>query len=305
MADISVIGQIKVSTLQEGFLKEFGLTLRVYDGRSFADPGATLGQVRKRKGSGKGFSVAKNMKVGNLEDKFKEEFGLKVQVAGSDDSYLCDNALTLNAAQQKDEEKLGRKARRQSKASDSGDGTGIDAETDTKDDGIASSSIDPILILDWKVEGYKRKINPEEDAKAILSIEDPHELTETITNITEYCVEQSEGNIHEDFTRDNAYHHLLHVPEWEEAIRGNEEFEVWEEDGELEIIGPGETLPYILNQDEVKQFAFLFMTLIISGLDYDNETEDGSYPPYSNAIFEVKKAGLLVGMLEKLVGQYS
>ena len=163
----------------------------------------------------------------------------------------------------------------------------------------------PILILDWKAEGYKRKINPEEDAKAILSIEDPHELTETITNITEYCVEQSEGHIHEDFTRDNAYHHLLHVPEWEAAIRGNEEFEVWEEDGELEIIGPGETLPYILNQDEVKQFAFLFMTLIISGLDYDNETEDGSYPPYSNAIFEEKKAGLLVEMLEKLVGQYS
>ena len=40
-----------------------------------------------RGGSGEGLSVAKNMKVGNLEDKFEEEFGLKVQVAGSDDSY--------------------------------------------------------------------------------------------------------------------------------------------------------------------------------------------------------------------------
>ena len=89
---------MKVSTLQEGFLKEFGLTLRVYDGREFADPTQTLAQVRKKKGSGKDLSVAKNMKVGNLEDKFEEEFGLKVQVAGSDDSYLCDNNLTLNAA---------------------------------------------------------------------------------------------------------------------------------------------------------------------------------------------------------------
>ena len=30
-------------------------------------------------GSGKDLSVAKNMKVGNLEDKFEEEFGLKIQ----------------------------------------------------------------------------------------------------------------------------------------------------------------------------------------------------------------------------------
>ena len=82
MAGLSITGQMKVSTLQEGFLGELGLTLRVYDGRSFADPTQTLAQVRKKKGSGKGLSVAKNMKVGNLEEKFEEEFGLKVQVAG-------------------------------------------------------------------------------------------------------------------------------------------------------------------------------------------------------------------------------
>ena len=57
-------------------MKEFGLTLRVYDGRSFADPTQTLGQVRKKKGSGKALSVAKNMKVGNLEDKFEEEVAI-------------------------------------------------------------------------------------------------------------------------------------------------------------------------------------------------------------------------------------
>ena len=98
---------------------------RVYDGRSFAHPTQTLGQVRKKKGSGKDLSVAKNMKVGNLEDKFDEEFGLKVQVAGSDDSYLCKDEFTLNAAQQEDEKKLARKERkaaRQAEASDDGDG---------------------------------------------------------------------------------------------------------------------------------------------------------------------------------------
>ena len=112
MGKLSITGQIKVSTLQEGFLKEFGLTLRIYDGRSFADPTQTLAQVRKKKGSGKALSVAKNMKVGNLEEKFEEEFGLKVQVAGSNDSYLCDNNLTLNGARQEDDKKLGRKERK-------------------------------------------------------------------------------------------------------------------------------------------------------------------------------------------------
>ena len=121
MVCLSITGQMKVSTLQEGFLKEFGLTLRVYDGRAFADPTQTLAQVSKKKGSGKDLSVAKNMKVGNLEDKFEEEFGLKVQVAGSDDSYLCDDNLTLNAAQQEDEKKAGRKERKAERQEAAGD----------------------------------------------------------------------------------------------------------------------------------------------------------------------------------------
>ena len=112
MAGLPITEQMKVSTLQESFLKEFGLTMRVYDGRSFADPTQTLGQVRKKKGSGKTLSV-ENMKVKNLVDKFEDEFGLKVQVAGSDDSYLCKTTLTLSDAQRRDEKILGRKAIRE------------------------------------------------------------------------------------------------------------------------------------------------------------------------------------------------
>ena len=118
MAGFSITGQMKVATLQKSFLKEFGLTLRIYQGRSFADPTQTLAQVRKTKGTGKALAVAKNMKVGNLEDKFEAEFGLKVQVAGSDDSYLCDNDLTLNAAQQEDDKKLARKERKAARQTD-------------------------------------------------------------------------------------------------------------------------------------------------------------------------------------------
>ena len=143
MAGLSITGQMKVSTLQDGFLREFGLTLRIYDGRSFADPTQTLAQVRKKKGSGKALSVAKNMKVGNLEDKFEEEFGLKVQVAGSDDSYLCDNDLTLNGAQQEDEKKLGRKAKKAARGAKSGD-----SSEENGDDAKASKPNNMATLLD-------------------------------------------------------------------------------------------------------------------------------------------------------------
>ena len=133
MAGFSITGQMKVATLQKSFLKEFCLTLRIYQGRAFADPTQTLAQVRKTKGTGKALAVAKNMKVGNLEDKFEAEFGLKVQVGGSDDSYLCDNDLTLNAAQQEDDKKLARKERKAARQMDGGgDEEESQATTDTK-----------------------------------------------------------------------------------------------------------------------------------------------------------------------------
>ena len=130
MAGFSITGQMKVSTLKKEFLKEFGLTLRVYDGRTFAEPTQTISKVRIKKGSGKGLSVAKNMKVGNFEDKIQEEFGLKVQVSGSDDSYLCNNNLTLNAAQNNDKKKLDRKARKSARQGKFSDNVGIKEDKD-------------------------------------------------------------------------------------------------------------------------------------------------------------------------------
>ncbi len=74
MAKFEFTGQMKVATAQSRFKDEFGLTLRIYDGRSFADGDHTIAQVRKKKGTSKGLSVAKNMLVGNLEKKFNEHF---------------------------------------------------------------------------------------------------------------------------------------------------------------------------------------------------------------------------------------
>lgn len=108
MSKISLVGQTKVSTLQKRFSAEFGLTIRIYDGRSFADPSATIGQIRRKQGA-KHIEIRRNTKVGNLEQKFLDEAGIKVQIAGSDDSYLCDNNLTLKAALEEDNRKLANK----------------------------------------------------------------------------------------------------------------------------------------------------------------------------------------------------
>ncbi len=102
---LNINGRMKVKTLQADFKEEFGLTLRLYDGNKFADDNDTLASIRKGDSKGGEFSPRKNTKIGNLEDKFKDLFGIKVQVAGSDDSYLCDNDITLSEAFNKDQEK--------------------------------------------------------------------------------------------------------------------------------------------------------------------------------------------------------
>jgi len=115
---MNINGRMKVKTLKSQFKDEFSLTLRVYDGRSFADDDSTLAAIRKGDSKGGEFTPRKNTKVGNLEDKFQEMFGIKVQISGSDDSYLCDNDLTLQGASEKDFKKLERKQQKDEKESE-------------------------------------------------------------------------------------------------------------------------------------------------------------------------------------------
>lgn len=100
---------MNVKTLKKEFNSEFGLTLRVYDGRSFADDEVTLASISKGDVKDAEFSPKKNMKIGNFEDKFQELFGIKVQIAGSDDSYLCNNDYTLAKALEMDEKRIAKK----------------------------------------------------------------------------------------------------------------------------------------------------------------------------------------------------
>ena len=98
MAEFSIDGRMKVKTLRKQFKDAFGATLRVYKGNQFADEDATLASIRVGEAKGGELKCAGNLKVGNFENKMKEMFGVKVQVANKDDSGLANNDITIAAA---------------------------------------------------------------------------------------------------------------------------------------------------------------------------------------------------------------
>ena len=129
---LNISGRMKVKTLKKDFKDEFGLSIRVYEGKAFADDDATLASIRKGDSKGGEFSPKKNTKVGNLEDKIMGMFGIKTQISGSDDSYLCDNDLTLKAALEEDEKKMARKEKKAARNTLNTDETVNDGSDDGK-----------------------------------------------------------------------------------------------------------------------------------------------------------------------------
>ena len=82
MAEISINGRKKVSTLKREFKSEYGLTLDVKQGKSnhSADSHKKLSDVRDPESpGGKSFSIRANMKIGNLEKKY-QGMGVKVNI---------------------------------------------------------------------------------------------------------------------------------------------------------------------------------------------------------------------------------
>lgn len=51
------------------------------------------------------------MKIGSFEDVMLKTFGLKVQIAGYDDSYLSDDNDTISQAQKKDVKRIEKKSK--------------------------------------------------------------------------------------------------------------------------------------------------------------------------------------------------
>ena len=182
---VNINGRMAVKTLQKEFNKEFGLALRVYDGKSFADESATLASIRKGDKTGGEISPRKNMKVRNLEDKFVEIFGIKIKVAGSDDSYLCDNNLTLAVAIATDRKKMARKAKKAER----------NAQNDVKetDTDSINASNDEDIAKEVEIRG--REITIYTESVPLSEIQDTDDLAHFLSEFKESSSEWSQAHL--------------------------------------------------------------------------------------------------------------
>jgi putative lipase involved disintegration of autophagic bodies len=93
MSEFAVSGKMKVKTVKENFKSTFGVGLRVYHGKKFADDEATIASIREKTGSEE-LKVNGHMLVGNMEELFKETFGIPVQVENAK-GELADNSVSI------------------------------------------------------------------------------------------------------------------------------------------------------------------------------------------------------------------
>ena len=94
-ADFDIHHNMKVKTLQADFKKNFGISLRVYNGVKFAEPNKTLGSFKSTNTKADDIKIKAKMTVKDVEALFKENFGLKVQIADKNDTHLLPNSITL------------------------------------------------------------------------------------------------------------------------------------------------------------------------------------------------------------------
>lgn len=94
---MKVSGRKTVKSLKEEFKKEFGVSVRVYKGKKFADESATLASIRAEGApSSADFEVRGNTKVGNVEKQFKDALGITIQIEDAAGG-LADNSVTLSS----------------------------------------------------------------------------------------------------------------------------------------------------------------------------------------------------------------
>lgn len=98
MADIKISGRMAVKTLKSQLKEAYGITLRVYNGAKFADDDATLASIRKGDAKGGEVTINGHTLVGNFEKSILENFGIKVNVANSNDTKLSKDDISLSAA---------------------------------------------------------------------------------------------------------------------------------------------------------------------------------------------------------------
>lgn len=90
--EIKIDGRLLVSTLCDRFKKEFGGTLRVYNGNKCCTGDEKVADLVSATGT---YECRGSKTVAGFINDIKEQFGLKVKVASSDDWVLALDNMTL------------------------------------------------------------------------------------------------------------------------------------------------------------------------------------------------------------------
>jgi hypothetical protein len=105
--DFHMNSRMKVKSVQRLFKENFGLTLRVYKGKQFADPDLTINQLNKKTSdkidaNKEDITIKASIKIGDFEKRIFNTYGLKVQVADEWNRNLQPDNYTLGQAARKE-----------------------------------------------------------------------------------------------------------------------------------------------------------------------------------------------------------
>jgi len=103
-AEFTVQPNKKLKTLSKEFHDAFGLTLVFYKGKLIAEGDLTLNRLNDKTSatistkSAEGLKLKANLKVGVVEQKFMDSFGVTVQIKDEKGEKLLPNSITLGQA---------------------------------------------------------------------------------------------------------------------------------------------------------------------------------------------------------------
>jgi len=101
MKDIDVKGNMKVDTLKKQFKESFGTEIRVYKtlntgrGSKPADDKSTLASIGDTSRKVQGMTIKKSKSVETIEDEFKEQMGIGIQIMTPDGKEFAPNDMKL------------------------------------------------------------------------------------------------------------------------------------------------------------------------------------------------------------------
>lgn len=106
--DFHLSSNKKIKSIQAEFKNNFGLTLRVYKGKQFADSELTLAALNQKtskdiNAKNEDLSIKASMNIGDFEKLIDTHYGLTVQVANEFDTYCINNKFTLGQASRKED----------------------------------------------------------------------------------------------------------------------------------------------------------------------------------------------------------